>query len=69
MIARKLKLHDILHPDGGPTIWLPENDCAFCSHCTDIFWDYSHGIYARFCELHETPKNGCTDFNEDIKEV
>ena len=22
-----------------------------CTHCTDVFWDYSHGIYNTYCEL------------------
>lgn len=63
MNCRKFKLIDPLHPDGGPTICMPENDCVFCAHCTDIFWDYTHGIYGKICELHE-PKTDCTDFVE-----
>lgn len=26
--------------------------CFFCDHCTDIYWDYSHGPYAFVCEKH-----------------
>lgn len=66
MNYRKYKLHDILHPDGGPTILLPENDCVFCSHCTDIFWDYTNGIYLKVCELYKNPNNGCDDFSHEI---
>lgn len=23
----------------------PDNCCLFCRHCTDVFWDYTHGPY------------------------
>lgn len=25
--------------------------CPNCTHCTDVWWDYSHGIYHCVCEL------------------
>ena len=25
--------------------------CPNCTHCTDVWWDYSHGIYYTECEL------------------
>lgn len=27
--------------------------CPNCTHCTDVWWDYSHGIYGCECELEE----------------
>jgi hypothetical protein len=47
-----------------------ENDknCVFCDHCTDIFWDYSNGIYGIVCELNKTPKDGnCDEFIEEME--
>lgn len=29
---------------------LPFTACVFCKHCIDIWWDFSHGIYALDCE-------------------
>jgi hypothetical protein len=29
---------------------LPYTACVFCKHCTDIFWDFSGGIYGLICE-------------------
>ena len=29
---------------------LPGHACVFCKHCSDVFWDYSHGIYGLFCD-------------------
>ena len=28
----------------------PRKCCLICKHCTDIFWDYTHGPYMLFCE-------------------
>lgn len=28
-----------------------ERSCFFCKHCTDIFYDYTHGPYMFYCEL------------------
>ena len=28
--------------------------CLICKHCTDIFWDYTHGPYMLFCEKEES---------------
>lgn len=42
-----------------------EKDCVFCEHCTDIFWDFSNGIYLRICELEKEQINGnCEHFKE-----
>lgn len=57
--------------DSGKTYVLPERVCLFCDHCTDIFWDYSHGIYMVICELdrpeHEFGNYPCVckHFKED----
>ena len=39
--------------------------CPNCTHCTDVFWDYSHGIYATLCEIHDEPVKGCTAYEND----
>lgn len=44
-----------------------DNDCVFCSHCTDIFWDYN-GIYALICDLgreESSLNHTCEEFEED----
>ena len=52
---RTLKLKDPLHPDGGPTIRVKhDEDCVFCTHCTDIFWDYTHGPICCFVKIITT---------------
>lgn len=28
---------------------LPDSSCVFCRH-SDIFWDYTHGIYMVLCD-------------------
>lgn len=33
---------------------LPDKACLFCSHCKDMFWDYTHGPYLILCELQNT---------------
>lgn len=27
--------------------------CPNCKHCTDVFWDYSNGIYMTMCAIDE----------------
>ena len=27
-----------------------KKNCLICKHCTDIFWDYTHGPYMVYCE-------------------
>lgn len=39
--------------------------CPNCTHCTDVFWDYSHGIYAVICELHKHHNFICSDYEND----
>ena len=43
--------------------------CVFCDHCTDIFYDYTHGPYLLLCELHDQALNngsGCEHFIEGV---
>ncbi len=43
-----------------------DKDCVFCDHCTDIFWDFSNGIYGICCELNKKPNDGnCDEFIEE----
>ena len=35
--------------------------CPNCTHCTDVFWDYTHGIYGCVCELYYYEHEGCCD--------
>lgn len=54
----------------GSTHRVPDNACVFCKHCTDIFWDFSHGVYALWCGKHEDTNHGncdnsCPDFIEE----
>ena len=35
--------------------------CPNCIHCTDVWWDYSHGIYRCDCELHRDEEGPCCD--------
>lgn len=48
------------------------NSCMFCAHCTDIFYDYSNGIYMHMCDINGDPEIGmrgkCTDFIIESKE-
>ena len=51
---------------GNRRYWLPPDNCVFCEHCTDIFWDYTHGMYTYFCELdYNNEKMTCGFFKEE----
>lgn len=68
---REYQLKDPLHPNGGPLIRVKrEKDCLFCAHCTDVFWDYMHGIYGIWCEgEHDINHNdNCPYFEEEVEE-
>lgn len=32
-------------PLGIITVPMPDKHCVFCSHCSDVFYDYSNGPY------------------------
>lgn len=65
---RKFFLEDPLHPQGGISIRVRrDDDCVFCEHCTDLWWDYTNLIYMTFCNLDiERPLNmdRCKSFKE-----
>ena len=68
---REYKLKDPLHPEGGPTINVKNDDnCIFCKHCTDVFWDYTHLIYLICCDICDpVPKClTCENFEDDMEE-
>lgn len=53
----------------GRTYQAPEKSCCFCKHCTDIFYDFTHGPYLFMCdENHDTEtafENKCDYFEEE----
>jgi hypothetical protein len=65
-MPREFLLKDPLHPKGGITIKCKyDQDCVFCKHCSDIFWDYTNLIYMIVCvEDHDTCKRPCEYFEE-----
>ena len=40
------------------TFELPENACVFCKHCSDFFYDYTHGPYLILCKISHPNENG-----------
>lgn len=46
---RKYTIHDPLL--GEKHYAYEEPCCTVCKHCTDVFWDYSHGPYMALCEI------------------
>ena len=48
----------------GKVYRLPDNHCIFCTHCTDVLYDYANGPYGFSCEL-EHEYIGCEDFESD----
>jgi hypothetical protein len=63
---REYFLEDVLHPNGGITVRCKDdNDCVFCKHCTDVFWDYTNLIYMIICDLDRNPwERPCACFAE-----
>ena len=39
--------------------------CPNCIHCSDVLWDYSNGIYACICKIHEEHETCCLDYEND----
>ncbi len=64
---RKFKCAD------GYTYLCPDKCCLFCSHCPDIFWDYTHGIYMTLCDIDEDivmgSKGKCDSFVEEVTDL
>lgn len=43
--------HKVFTLSDGRKIGAHKHSCLFCNHCTDIFWDYTNGIYALVCGI------------------
>lgn len=46
-------------------VMLPEKHCVFCTHCTDVYWDFTNGPYLCFCELYTEPMKEMECFEDD----
>ena len=63
---KEYQCYDPIGP--GVVVRAPETCCLFCDHCYDVWWDYTHGPYTMFCEVHESPfdmegpQGKCPDF-------
>lgn len=68
-MSRPYFLEDPIHPNGGIEInCVYDEDCLFCDHCTNFFWDYTNGPYMIFCdEDHDTSIRPCKYFKEGRK--
>lgn len=54
----------------GHMVGCKPDSCLFCKHCTDVFWDYTHGPYAIICDLQLFEEridnnNKCSKFEEE----
>lgn len=36
--------------ENGYIYEIPDKACIICKHCTDIFWDHTHGPYMLICD-------------------
>lgn len=54
--------------DNGKTYVVQGNGCLFCDHCTDVFYDFTHGPYMEICGLGLNTQEGmagkCRIFSE-----
>lgn len=57
----------IFNCENGSQYVCPDKACVFCDHCTDIFYDYTHGPYLICCELNKHPDDNCKYFTEGGK--
>lgn len=48
----------------GFSVLVPDESCLFCKHCTDFFWDYTHGPYLFFCDVYDVAVDDCERFEE-----
>lgn len=50
-------------------VLVPDVSCLFCSHCTDVFWDFTHGPYMFICDVGADTEEGaqgrCNRFDEE----
>lgn len=54
--------------ENGKIYMAPDQHCIFCKHCTDIFYDYTHGPYMFPCNKgHENFKT-CNSFEGEDDE-
>lgn len=52
-------------PLGKLIVSLPDNSCAFCRHCTDLFYDYTNGPYLFICDKDNNSNAGtCSEFDD-----
>lgn len=51
--------HKVFELSDGRKFGAHKHSCLFCNHCSDIYWDYSNGIYAINCDKNWN--------NEDIR--
>lgn len=51
---------------GNLKVIAPDESCLFCKHCTDFFWDYTHGPYLFFCDVYDVAVDDCERFEEEI---
>ena len=68
MIGKESKNMRIFKCENGFEYKCPDTACVFCDHCTDIFYDYTHGPYLMFCDVpdHDCHNGaGCELFKED----
>lgn len=71
-MSRDYFLYDPVNPHGGIKIKCKnDRDCIFCSHCYDLFWDYTNLIYMIFCDLdndtdcmNEQGEHICDDYED-----
>lgn len=43
--------HKIFELTDGRKFGAHKRSCLFCKNCSDIYWDYTHGIYDIICVI------------------
>lgn len=51
--------------DNGRVYLFPENHCAFCDNCTDLYFDYTNGPYMFLCNLGCEDYKTCKNFKQE----
>ena len=44
--------HKVFELEDGQKFGAHKHSCLFCKHCSDIFWDYTNGIYGVICDIN-----------------
>jgi hypothetical protein len=44
--------HKVFELSDGRKFGAHKRSCLFCEHCSDIFWDYTNGIYGISCDIN-----------------